>query len=121
MTDVAHAKPPAPILTRMLQLFGLAAVVLGGLAISTGPGCEELGCIAWVLGVYLAVWGVCALLCGLRGRAGLVFLVLALVLPLLVGWTEPLWALGFLLVVMALTRVSKDRLAPYYRSTGGSK
>jgi hypothetical protein len=115
MTEAVHGKPPAPLVTRAVQLLGLAAVAFGGYAISTGPGCQELDCLAWFLGALLAGWGVCALLAGIRGPVGLVFFVVALVLGLAVSWANPFLGLIVLLVVSLLMNASKDRLAPYYR------
>ena len=115
MTDVAHAKPPAPILTRVMQLLGLAGIVFGGLILFDARDCQELDCLAGPIGIVIIVWGGLALLSGLRGPAGLIFLVLSLALTVLVSWAVPLIGIAALLVVMFLTRVSKDRLGPYYR------
>jgi hypothetical protein len=113
MTETA--KPPTPLVTRVVQLFGLAAVGFGGWAIASGPGCQELGCLVWVLGIYLALWGVVAWLAGIRGPIGLIFLVGAILMALAASWVEPLYGIVFLGVVSLLIGASKERLAPYYR------
>lgn len=115
MMDVAQAKPPAPLVTRVMQILGVAALGFGGWALATGPGCEELECLVWVLGAYLAAWGLIALLSGIRGPLGLVFLIGAIVLALGISWVEPFYGLIGLLIVGALVSASKERLAPYYR------
>jgi hypothetical protein len=115
MTEAAHEKPPAPILTRVMQLLGLAGLVFGGLILFDARDCQELDCLAGPIGVVVIVWGAVALLSGLRGPAGFVFLILALVLSVLVSWATPLIGLIALVVAMLLMSASKDRLAPYYR------
>lgn len=115
MNDVSHGKPPAPILTRAMQLLGLAAIVVGALILFDVRDCEELDCLAGLIGTYVVGWGVIAVLSGLRGPVGLVFLVTALVLTVLVSWIKFLVGIVALAAIMGLTRLSKDRLAPYYR------
>ena len=115
MSEVAHAKPPAPILTRVMQVLGLGAIAWGGAVILDVRDCEELGCLAGPIGIAAVVWGIVAVLSGLRGPIGLVFLVGALVLTFIVSWVKFLIGVVALVVLMGLTRMSKDRLAPYYR------
>jgi hypothetical protein len=115
MTDVAHAKPPAPLVTRVMQLFGLAALVFGGLILFDARDCQELDCLAGPIGIAIMVWGAVALLSGLRGPAGLAFLIGAIVLGLAFTWVKAFWGLIGLLVLSMLVTASKDRLAPYYR------
>ena len=115
MTDVAHRKPPAPILTRAMQLLGVGGLVFGGLILFDARDCQELDCLAGPIGVAIMLWGAVAVLSGLRGPAGFVFLILAVILSILVSWATPLLGLVVLAVAMILMSVSKDRLAPYYR------
>jgi hypothetical protein len=116
MTEtVRGTKPSAPIITRVVQLFGLVAITGGAWAISTRNGCEELGCLAWFLGIYAVAWGLVALLAGVRGPLGMVFLIAAVVLALLGAWIRPLFGIVFLVVLLGLVNVSKEKLAPYYR------
>ena len=122
MTETATGKkPPAPAITRGLQVLGLVAVIGGGLIMGDAAGCSELDCLAWPIGIVVAVWGLVALLSGIRGTVGLLFLIAAIVLPLTVLWVKFLWLLGFLLLMMLLVRVSKDRLAGYYRKQPGGE
>lgn len=116
MTDLHEPKPPTPLVTRVMQLFGLAAVANGIWGISTGSDCERLGCsLARYVGVFLTVWGVAALLAGLRGPVGFGFLLGAIVLAMAASWVKAFYGLIFLAIVLGLVRVSKDRLAGYYR------
>lgn len=116
MTNAAlEPKPPAPLVTRAVQLFGLAAVAAGIWAISTRTNCEELGCLVWFFGLFIAGWGVIALLAGLRGPLGFVFLLGAIVLAMAGSWVKPFYGLIFLAIVLGLVSASKDRLAGYYR------
>jgi hypothetical protein len=115
MTDVVRTKPPAPPLTRVIQIVGLAAVVFGALILVDVRDCQELDCLAGPIGLFVVGWGVIALLSGLRGPLGLVFLVAAIVLTLLVAWIKFFIGIVALLALMGLTRLSKDRLAGYYR------
>jgi hypothetical protein len=115
MTDVAHAKPPAPLVTRVIQLFGLAALVFGGMILFDARDCEELACLAGPIGIAIMVWGAVALLSGLRGPAGMVFLIGAIVLGLAFTWVKAFYGLIGLLILSMLMTASKDRLAPYYR------
>jgi MFS family permease len=116
MSDaIRAAKPPAPMITRVIQLFGLAAIGAGAWAISTRDSCEELGCLVWFFGIYVAVWGIVAVLAGIRGPLGFVFLIGAIVLALVGSWVRPLFGLVFLVVLLGLVSASKERLAPYYR------
>ncbi|MGH2784978.1 MAG: hypothetical protein ACRDJ1_06935 [Actinomycetota bacterium] len=115
MTDAVRVKPPAPPLTRAMQLLGLGAVVFGSLILIDVRDCQELDCLAGPIGLFVVAWGVIALMSGLRGPVGLFFLIAALVLTLLVAWVKFLIGIVALVALMGLTRLSKDRLAGYYR------
>jgi hypothetical protein len=115
MSEVAHAKPPAPLVTRVMQVLGVAAIGLGGWALVDLPDCQELDCLGQLLAWYVGVWGLLALLSGIRGPLGLVFLIGAILTALAVSWVEPFYGLIGLVVIMVLVRASKDRLAGYYR------
>lgn len=115
MTQTAHAKPPAPLVTRVMQILGLAAVGLGVWALVEGRDCEGLECLGTLLGAYLGGWGLIAVMSGIRGPLGFVFLIGAILLVLGVSWVEPFYGLIALVVIMVLVRASKDRLAAYYR------
>jgi hypothetical protein len=116
MTESGPAsKPPAPLVTRVVQLFGLAAVVAGLWAISTRSSCEAFGCLVWFFGLYVLAWGVVALLAGLRGPVGFVFLLGAIVLAMAGAWVKAFYGIIFLVMLLGLVRASKDRLAGYYR------
>ena len=116
MTDVAHAKPPAPPLTRVVQLTGLAAVVFGTWIMVDAIDCEELDCLASIIGAMAIGWGVIALLSGLRNMFGFIALIAAIILALLTAWATPLFTLPFLAVVLILLRFSKDKLKGFYRN-----
>ncbi|MGH2725633.1 MAG: hypothetical protein ACRDKS_01525, partial [Actinomycetota bacterium] len=107
--------PPAPLVTRVMQILGLTAVAVGVWALVDGRDCEGLECLGNFLAVYLGVWGLFALLAGIRGPFGLVFLIGAILLALGVSWVEPFFGMIGLVVVLVLVRASKDRLAGYYR------
>jgi hypothetical protein len=98
-----------------VQLGGLALVVLGVVILIDVRDCSDLSCLAGPIGILMIVWGLIALLSGLRGPAGLVFLIAAIVVTMLFAWVKFLAGIIVLLAIMGLTRVSKDRLAPYYR------
>jgi hypothetical protein len=119
MTDVGHAKPPAPPVTRVVQLIGLGAVVFGTWVVVDARDCEELGCLATFLGAMGAAWGVIALLAGLRNLVGFFCLIAAVILALLTAWATPLFTLPFLVVVLILIRFSKDKLKAFYRGSSG--
>jgi hypothetical protein len=108
-------KPPAPLVTRAVQLFGVTAVVIGFVAFSSRDNCEGLTCLAWVYGLFVAGWGVVALLSGIRGPVGLVFLIAAIVLAMVGSWVKAFYGIIFLVVLLALVSASKERLAGYYR------
>ncbi|MEX2554947.1 MAG: hypothetical protein WEB06_04890 [Actinomycetota bacterium] len=121
MTDVVHARPRAPLVTRVIQVFGLAALVFGGLILFDARDCQELDCLAGPIGIAIMVWGAVALLSGLRGPAGFAFLIGAIVLGLAFTWVKALWGVIGLLVLSMLVTASKDRLAPYYRRKSKSE
>lgn len=116
MTDVAHAKPPAPPVTRVIQLTGLAAVGFGVWIMVDSVDCQELDCLALLIGAMAAGWGVIAVLSGLRNIFGFVCLIGAIVLALLTAWATPLFTLPFLVMVLILVRFSKDKLKAFYRN-----
>jgi cytochrome c oxidase subunit IV len=111
----ADRKPPAPIITRAMQLLGLGAIVLGTMILIDVRDCQELDCLAGPIGLFVVAWGVIALLSGLRGPVGLFCLIGAFVLTLLVAWIKFFIGIIALVALMGLTRLSKDRLAGYYR------
>jgi hypothetical protein len=113
-------KAPAPPLTIVMQLLGVLALVVGVHRVVVEAGCTELGCVGFAFGIFATVWGILAILSGLRGRKGLVFLVLAMTLPLLVLWIKFLIGFVFLAIVGVAASMSKDKLAGYYRSEGAS-
>lgn len=116
MTGVVRAKPPAPPLTRVVQVIGLAAVVGGIWILVEAIGCSELDCLASILGGMVLGWGVLALLAGMRNLFGFFCLIGAIILGLLASFVTPWFSLPFLLVVFLLLRVSKDKLKPFYRN-----
>lgn len=111
----ASAKPPAPLLTRVVQLLGFVAFVLGALIFADVVyGCSGLDCFAWAFVIYLWAWGTVAALSGVRNRIGLACLLLALLGLFLASWAIPLAGIVALGLLLFFTGVSKERLRPYY-------
>jgi predicted membrane protein len=102
-----------PLLTRGLIIFGTAGVLFGVLGLVQPERCT--GCHGLGFFVILTAWGVACVLSVLRGRAGLIFLLLAIAIPLVIIWAFFLVGLVFLGIIFFLARMSKDQLAPYYR------
>ena len=115
MTDALNAKAPAPIITRVVQGFGIAAIAAGAWGFSTRDDCQELECLVWFYALFVVAWGVVALLAGMRGPLGLAFLIGAVLLAMVGSWVRPLLGIVFLAVLLVLVNASKDRLAGYYR------
>lgn len=116
MTDVVRTKPPAPPLTRVVQLVGLASIVVGIWVLFDMADCEGLECLAKFIGVLGVGWGVLAVLAGFRNLFGFFCLIAAIILALLLAFATPWFSLPFLVVVFLLLRVSKDKLKPFYRN-----
>lgn len=116
MTDAVRAKPPAPPLTRVVQLIGLAAIVLGIWILIENIDCQELDCLAGLIGMMGVGWGLVAVLAGLRNLFGFVCLIGAIILALLLAFAAPWFSLPFLAIVFFLLRISKDKLKPFYRN-----
>lgn len=123
MTHVEDRARPMPLVTRIFQVGGAVAIALGvilvvGVALSSrelGGICEGFSCLSTALGVLLAVWGVLAMLAAIRGLAGLLFLIAAIVAPLAFSWIQPLAGLVYLVLLFPIVGASKERLAAYYR------
>lgn len=120
MTDTAHAKSPAPPLTRVVQLIGAAAVGFGVWIMVDAIDCQELDCLATIIGAMVIGWGVIAFLSGLRNMFGFVCLIAAILLALFTAWATPWFTLPFLIVVLILVRFSKDKLKGFYRNERGA-
>ena len=120
MTESVRTKPPAPPLTRVVQLVGLAAVALGTWVLIEAVTCEGLECLAQLIGVMGVGWGIVAILAGLRNLFGFICLIGAIILALLLAFAAPWFSLPFLAVVFFLLRVSKDKLKPFYRNEEAS-
>jgi hypothetical protein len=116
MTDIVRSKPSAPPLTRVVQLVGLASIVVGTWVLFDMADCEGLECFAKFIGVLGVGWGVVAVLAGLRNMFGFICLIGAIILALLLAFATPWFSLPFLAVVFFLLRVSKDKLKPFYRN-----
>jgi hypothetical protein len=118
MTDVVvrPAKPPAPPLTRVVQLVGAASIVFGTWILIDGAHCEGLECLARFVGVLGVGWGVVAVLAGFRNLFGFFCLIGSIVLALLLMFATPWFSIPYLVVVFLLLRVSKDKLKPFYRN-----
>ena len=120
MTESVRTKPPAPPLTRVVQLTGLAAIVLGTWVLIEAVDCEELDCLAQLIGAMGVGWGIVALLAGFRNLFGFICLIGAIILALLLVFAAPWFSLPFLAVVFFLLRISKDKLKPFYRNEASS-
>ena len=114
MTESVPVKPPAPPLTRAVQVAGLAAIALGVWVLIEAVDCEELDCLAALIGAMGIAWGLVALMAGLRNMLGFVCLVGAIVLALLMSWAALWFSIPFLFVVFFFLRISKDKLRAFY-------
>ncbi|MGH2793515.1 MAG: hypothetical protein ACRDKG_04345 [Actinomycetota bacterium] len=121
MNVVIRPKPPVPILTRVVQLIGAAALVFGTWILIDGLDCEGLECLGQIIGVMGVGWGVVAVLAGIRNMVGFICLIGAIVLALLLAFATPWFSLPFLAVAFFLLKASKDKLKDYYRNEKGSE
>lgn len=112
---MSEAKAPAPPLTRVVQLIGLTAIGFGVWIVVDAVDCEELGCLATIIGAMLIAWGFLAVLSGLRNFLGFACLLAAIIIPLLIVWATPQFSIPFLVVVAILARVSAGKLKGFYR------
>ena len=110
------ASPRVPYLTIATLVLGVVALTSGFSVLYHDWTCHTTSCDQPnAITIGMMVWGAVALLTGVRGRVGAVALIIVVVSPLAVGWTNPWLFLIGLLILLSAARGSKDQLAPYYR------
>jgi hypothetical protein len=115
MSEAKPARARTPWLTLGMQVMGGIAVWDGVRLTINAARCDGRACLSVGTGILVGIWGLIALLTGVRGRVGFIALVIAIVTPLAVPWVLLRFGVLFLVVVFLTTALSKGQLAPYYR------
>jgi hypothetical protein len=115
MSAEKKTRARTPWLTIGMQVMGGIAVWDGVRLAIDAARCDGRSCLSIGTGVLVGIWGLIALLTGVRGRVGFIALIVAIVTPLAIPWVLLRFGILFLVIVFLTTALSKGQLAPYYR------
>ncbi|TMK23374.1 MAG: tetraspanin family protein [Actinobacteria bacterium] len=109
-------RPALPWIAIVFAVLGASAIAGGISVLVHGARCHMTSCEQPTgIAVGMLVWGVVAFLTCIRGRVGFIALIVVLVAPLALSWTNLWFFLLGLVVILGVVRSSKEQLAPYYR------